>query len=255
MKTIVVAIDFSPATAPVLAEAATLARVHRGRLVLVHVVQPPIYLPEYGGMLETIIPIVHQTEKAGARFLIQWKKALHRRGLAVTTVQADGHPATEILQQARARRAALIVLGSHGHSAWLRPDGRQHGLRRPETGPVPRGRRSRPRPSPPVPRGLGAPGCPHPDSVLVASTQRTACRTSAVASVRPSFSLMWPRCTSTVFGLRCSCSAMSRVLLPWPISWKISNSRSVSFSIGEDEPRGRRLDRSSRIRAAMRGLT
>jgi nucleotide-binding universal stress UspA family protein len=117
MKTIVVAIDFSPATAAVMAAAATLARVHRGRLVLVHVVQPPIYLPEYGGMLETIVSIVHQTEKAGARFLIQWKRALHRRGVAVTTVQADGHPATEILQQARSRRAALIVLGSHGHSA------------------------------------------------------------------------------------------------------------------------------------------
>ena len=48
---------------------------------------------------------------------------------------------------------------------------------------------------------------------------------------------------------------MSRVLLPWPISWKISNSRSLSFSIGESDPLGFRPDTFSRIRADMAGLT
>src|SRR6266487_2429407 len=65
------------------------------------------------------------------------------------------------------------------------------------------------------------------------STHRTAWRTSDVASFNSSFSLRWPRWTSTVLELRLSCRAMSFVLLPWPINWKISNSRSLSFSIGE----------------------
>ena len=71
--------------------------------------------------------------------------------------------------------------------------------------------------------------------VFYVSTQRTAWRTSAVASLSWSFSLMCPRWTSTVLGLRCSCPAMSRVLFPWPMSWKTSNSRSVSDSMGDDE--------------------
>jgi len=43
--------------------------------------------------------------------------------------------------------------------------------------------------------------------------------------------------------------------LPWPISWNTPNSRSLSFSIGEVDPRGFWPERLSRIRADSFSLT
>ena len=66
---------------------------------------------------------------------------------------------------------------------------------------------------------------------------------SALLAIRI-FSLMWARWTSTVFGLMCRWSAMRVLSLPFPMSWKISNSRSVRRSTGEMSVRcpAKRLD-------------
>ncbi len=47
MKTILTPIDFSGITDAVVAAAATLARTQEGRVVLLHVSQPPIITSEY----------------------------------------------------------------------------------------------------------------------------------------------------------------------------------------------------------------
>jgi nucleotide-binding universal stress UspA family protein len=119
MKTILVPIDFSPVTNVVLTAATTLARGCNGRITLVHVVQPPSLVPEYGGMLECVVPLMATAEKAAQRLLAHWQKKLkgmHR--LAPKTIQLDGSPTSEILGQAEKLKADYIVMGSHGHTAF-----------------------------------------------------------------------------------------------------------------------------------------
>ena len=118
MKTILTPIDFSGITDAVVAAAATLARTQEGRVVLLHVSQPPIITSEYAPYLENISEIAAVSEKAAAKQLNRLAERLQQAGVGVETVQLNGVPVTEILAQAGQVKADYLVLGSHGHTAF-----------------------------------------------------------------------------------------------------------------------------------------
>jgi nucleotide-binding universal stress UspA family protein len=109
MKTILTAIDFSPVTKRVVAEAVGLAQATRARVVLLNVTTPNSLVRDYAG-LEAVIEGADPTGRKGdARRSVL---AIHGDSL-----QIIGEPVEVILEQAARCCADYIVMGSHGHTA------------------------------------------------------------------------------------------------------------------------------------------
>ncbi len=118
MKTILAPVDFSSASRGVLAQSVTLANSLRARLVLLHVVQPPVFINEYEMMLSEVARVAAAQEKSATRHLARLEKALASRVSSVTHVCLLGSPARLIVEHAKKISADYIVLGSHGHTAF-----------------------------------------------------------------------------------------------------------------------------------------
>jgi len=118
MKTILAPIDFSSASDSVIKAAVNLARAHEARLVLLHVVQPPVLISEYGAIMTNIQEIVAISEQTSAKELAKREKSLGKSaGVPVEVTQSTGAPVVTIIEQAKKMKADYIVVGSHGHSA------------------------------------------------------------------------------------------------------------------------------------------
>jgi nucleotide-binding universal stress UspA family protein len=118
MKTILVPVDLSAATARVCATACDLANLIDGRIVLLHVVPPPpIMMNDYyafdTGHLAQAMAAVEKSATLKLRSLAR----RYAKRCPVQTVQVTGQPVGTILARARSTSAAYIVLGSHGHGA------------------------------------------------------------------------------------------------------------------------------------------
>lgn len=118
VKTILAPIDFSGITPSVIEQARTLARALDGRVVLLHIMQPPVIASEYGPFIDNIAEIVTVGEKAAAKRLTQLQSQLEAEGIATETAQFTGAPVGNILKQAAEAAADYIVMGSHGHTAF-----------------------------------------------------------------------------------------------------------------------------------------
>jgi nucleotide-binding universal stress UspA family protein len=118
MKTILVPIDFSPVTKTVVDEATSLAQSCKGKIVLLYVVQPPVLVAEYGGVIEDVVPLIEAAEKAATQLLAQWGDYLKESELPTKTVKIEGFPSKAIVEQAKALGADYVVMGSHGHTAF-----------------------------------------------------------------------------------------------------------------------------------------
>lgn len=117
MKTILAPIDFSVVSDAVVTEAASLARAHQGRVVLLSVVQPPVVLAEYAPVMENIAEITAAGERNAARQLEKIEAKLAADFVAAESVQLTGSPIPLIVEQAEKLDADYIVMGSHGHTA------------------------------------------------------------------------------------------------------------------------------------------
>ena len=118
MKTLLVPIDFSPVTKAVVDEATALALSCKGRIVLLYVVQPPVLVAEYGGVIEDVVPLIEAAEKAATQLLAQWRDTLKAADVPTKTVKVEGFPSKEIVVQAKELEADYVVMGSHGHTAF-----------------------------------------------------------------------------------------------------------------------------------------
>lgn len=117
MKTILAPVDFSAVTNRVADAAINLARLLKGRVVLVHVVPPP-------AAIRNVLPAVEDVEQRATSIgheadikLFDQKKVLQRKFRAVETMRLSGAPVACILEKAKELAAEFIVMGSHGHSA------------------------------------------------------------------------------------------------------------------------------------------
>lgn len=118
MKTILAPVDFSGVTEGVMAQASALATTFGGRVILLHVMQPPVITSEYAPFLENIGEIVAVGEKAAAKQLARLQEKLQAAGVATDVLQYTGAPVNYILMQAEKLGADYIVMGSHGHTAF-----------------------------------------------------------------------------------------------------------------------------------------
>lgn len=113
---ILVAVDGSPTSLRGLDEAIKLARVTRGRLMLVHVVNELIIAAEYVPSVY-YEPIFVSLRESGAKVLEQAVSVARRAEVPCEQKLVEtlgGRAADEIVKQAREWAADLIVLGTHG---------------------------------------------------------------------------------------------------------------------------------------------
>jgi nucleotide-binding universal stress UspA family protein len=106
MKTILAAIDFSPVTKAVIAEASALARATPARLVLLNVTTAKSFVEDYAALRLVLESAEPQTG------LPPHAAAIHGDSLQIV-----GEPVDVILDQAARCAADYIVMGSHGHTA------------------------------------------------------------------------------------------------------------------------------------------
>ena len=138
MKTVLVPIDFSSATSRVLEAAVSLALATDGRIILLHVVQPPLLTSDYGLAMESFQEAIAISEKHSAKRLAEISEQVRSRVDQVATEQASGAAIPEILEQAKRHQADYVVMGSHGHTALydLLVGGTTHGVLRRSPCPV-----------------------------------------------------------------------------------------------------------------------
>jgi universal stress protein A len=113
IKRIVVPVDFTDFSRRAADYAVMLARRFKARIVLVHVIEPFTY-----DINESMWVVDHYTalKAIGDRLLTQQQKALGRKGVIAQAVLLQGRPSYEIVEEARKRKADLIVMGTHGRT-------------------------------------------------------------------------------------------------------------------------------------------
>ena len=135
MKRILVPIDFSDATPPVIDLARQLAKGLDAEIHLVHVkeliaaVAPGALgyglagVPELAPMSGVPVPVfdpilqsIPEDEDQKSK-LAQWQREIAQEGIKVSLHEPTGTVAEEILNQADVLQADLIVMGTHGHGA------------------------------------------------------------------------------------------------------------------------------------------
>jgi universal stress protein A len=126
MKTVLAPIDFSPTSRSVIREATKLASHLNGRVVLLYVLQTPLYTPipgygpisGYSPVFPNLIQATSDAEEAVTRKLAALKQTAQKTFAATEAIQRTGGPVAHILDQAKKLRADYIVMGSHGHTAF-----------------------------------------------------------------------------------------------------------------------------------------
>jgi nucleotide-binding universal stress UspA family protein len=118
MKTVLAPIDSSAAASDVVSAAGELARALNARVILLTIVQPPVFTAEYTAVLENVAELTAIGERTAEKHLGKWNEILTAQGLSVETAQFVGAPVLHIIEQADKYDADYIVMGSHGHTAF-----------------------------------------------------------------------------------------------------------------------------------------
>ncbi len=117
MQNILVPVDFSTATEPVVRSAIALARAFDARLCLLHVAAPD---PDFVGYRAGPASVRHSV---AAQFHDEHVKLQELKGRwpgapdRISTLLIQGVTADKIIQEQERLQADCIVLGSHGHGA------------------------------------------------------------------------------------------------------------------------------------------
>ena len=120
MKTIVVAVDFSNATAGVLEMASGIAKAFGAKLRLFHVVEPEPSYTAYGFTPDEFPALHAYQEEAKRRAADKLEELLGKvkPELPDAACQiAEGSPLHALLDYIKEVGADFVVLGSHGHGA------------------------------------------------------------------------------------------------------------------------------------------
>jgi nucleotide-binding universal stress UspA family protein len=122
IREILCPIDFSEASRHALEHAVAIARWYESRITALHVIhvplfpQPPILA---AGFAEATTPSGSNYREREPE-LRAWLEQAHRAGIKAEALVDEGNAAHRILEQARSRRADLIVMGTHGLSGFER---------------------------------------------------------------------------------------------------------------------------------------
>ncbi len=116
MKTFLVPVDFSPVTDAVIDSAVTFSRAFDGKVVLLHVVQPPVVTTtEYALPVDVVREATQVGEEAAKQRLAAYAKLFHEAEIESHNAIKVGPPGSLILDEAKRVHADYIIMGSHGH--------------------------------------------------------------------------------------------------------------------------------------------
>jgi len=114
---ILVSTDFSENAECAFAQARNFADRFKAEVILVHVVEPPVYPTSMFGVGAVSLPTLHDEMRAAAqKQLDATRERLAADGLKTTAILRDGTPSVEILGVAEDEKADLIVIATHGHT-------------------------------------------------------------------------------------------------------------------------------------------
>jgi len=119
MKTYLTAIELSSISPKVVEYAAQMATQSDSRLVILHVVELAPMRDPGSDIVTHSMSMESQDLKDIKSQLEQVATPLRDNGLDVETVVRVGIPADEIMKQAKAIDAIMVILGSHGHGVIL----------------------------------------------------------------------------------------------------------------------------------------
>jgi nucleotide-binding universal stress UspA family protein len=121
MRRVLFASDFSKASARAFATSLSLAKAYGATLTVLHVIAPftPIMPEQYVGS-QTWDQIDLQVRERAKRELATLAARARKAGIRATGLLAEGEPARQIVRMARSRKAALIVVGTHGRTGFTR---------------------------------------------------------------------------------------------------------------------------------------
>ncbi len=119
LKSIVVGTDFSVCAARALAHAVSLASLSGAKLHLVHVLLEPVQALDVAAALPyPDVEVRKEWEEAARVKLEREVKAAVKRGVETTAEIRWGRPSDTIVATAARQKASLIVVGTHGRSAF-----------------------------------------------------------------------------------------------------------------------------------------
>ena len=114
IRRVLCATDFSTTSRRALDAATALARSSNAELTLLHVLAPPVVVPEQ--YLDTAI--MEQLDKRGRAWSLRELQKLSRRttraGVETSVLVRPGDPAEQIVRAGKDAKADLIVTGTHG---------------------------------------------------------------------------------------------------------------------------------------------
>lgn len=118
---ILVATDFSPASAPAFRRAVALCKERRASLLVAHVLEPPFPFTTEG----YVLPRVYDEIAAALRTVAEKKirrllAGARKAGVPARGLLLRGAPHEAITRAARSHRVGQIVVGTHGRSGWTR---------------------------------------------------------------------------------------------------------------------------------------
>jgi nucleotide-binding universal stress UspA family protein len=117
MRRILFASDFSKASTKAFATAMALAKATHGDMTILHVLVPftPLVPEHYIGGT-TLDQLNADARRWGQQQLATLTGKAKKGGVRAGSLTMTGDPAEQIVRAARARRADLIVLGTHGRT-------------------------------------------------------------------------------------------------------------------------------------------
>jgi nucleotide-binding universal stress UspA family protein len=120
MKTILHPTDFSPASRPAFKKAIEVAKKDRATLALLHVMAPMIPAGNLYISPRTYDEWAAATTESANKAMGGLLKRARAAAVKAKSIVLMGIPADVIVRTARTRRAALIVMGTHGRSGFSR---------------------------------------------------------------------------------------------------------------------------------------
>jgi nucleotide-binding universal stress UspA family protein len=113
--------DFSSASAAAFARALDMAKTNRAELLLVHVISPVMPMVGDGYVAPNVYEEIEASARAEAQKQLQKLVAKAKKaGVRGRALLVEGVPHEQITRAARAKRADLIVLGTHGRTGLAR---------------------------------------------------------------------------------------------------------------------------------------
>lgn len=116
IKKVLVPIDFSDYSKSALKYAISLTKIFNAEIILIYVVEPVIYPPDFSMGQIAIPTVTSEWDERAKDELNKLAKTEFTDAANVKTIVKTGKPFVEIIETAREENIDLIIIATHGHS-------------------------------------------------------------------------------------------------------------------------------------------